>query len=281
MLSVPSALLIFLSSNTHLYAIMDFLKRVLSSFGRQNYRRPNALEFSPFAKLPPELILSIAAFLPPITTACFSLYCTPIYLLLASKGQKTLRENWEFDYSSDFLARLEQDLPNHIACESCKKFHAIKHVKSHIESKHYNSSRSISISWCWETDRKFNTMHYIHPGFSFTVFQMAMKLYRQRADCSYLLDLLSLKTRTVYNRGDIEHVTALSRIFHGWLLVRKHSLFPVHPPKDSPSNDSYSPHARFFVCPHLGEASWKLLDRGRVSSNGNCRSGMQSKLLYK
>jgi hypothetical protein len=106
-------------------------------------------------------------------------------------------------------------------------------------------------------------MHYIHPDFSFTVFQMAMKLYRQRANCSYLLDLLSLKTRTVHNRGGIEHVTALSRIFHGWLLVRKHSLFPVHPPKDGPSNDSSSPRARFFVCPHLGEASWKLPDRGR------------------
>ena len=56
-------------------------------------------------------------------------------------------------------------------------------------------------------------------------------------------------------------MNAESRIFDGQLLVRKHSIFPVYVPKDGPSNASYSPRARFFVCPHLGEASWKFIDR--------------------
>src|ERR1700726_249922 len=86
--------------------------------------RPSALETSPLGRLPFELIVCIARFLPPESVSLFSLCCWPIYSILGTQCLKSLGKDRPLDLY-EFLTLLERDLPNYISCYYCKKLHAV------------------------------------------------------------------------------------------------------------------------------------------------------------
>ena len=139
--------------------------------------RPAALELSELSKLPPELILHIARFLPPESTLSFSLCCRPIYITFGPQVFRNLAQNSQH---FEFLTLLARDLPNHVPCYYCKKLHAIEKAQQHIFSAYRDD-----ITWlpCWKANHNF-TFYHLHKNFSFTVFQMAMKRYRQEDSLS-------------------------------------------------------------------------------------------------
>jgi hypothetical protein len=226
---------------------MEFFKSFLLSFGLWRRPRPIALEFSVLAKLPPELIIYVAEFLPPISATSFSLCCTQVYSLIAAQYLGTRRDNKGFD-SFELLALLERDLPNHLACYYCRKFHEMKHAERYI---YYFGNP------CWIANLRLSVMWYIHWDFSFVVFQMVMKRHRQGADCSSLLDLLSWKERSYAYPRDFKRMTSLCRIVDGSLLVRSLLVFLVPPPTDVPFESS----SRFNICPHFYSAGAKVSDQ--------------------
>jgi hypothetical protein len=223
---------------------MELLKSFLSS-PRIWRRRRDALRSSILAKLPPELIIYIAEFLPPIAATSFSLCCRPIHFLLGINYRKLCcGENFD---TFKLLEVLERDLPDHIACYDCKKLHAIKDAKRHIYSNRYflirPRGRPIPLCWMANLDREVDS--YIDPGFCFTVFQMAMKRHRQGADPSPLLDLM-LSKNEMYK--DWSRTTGLHHIVDGSLLVRVQTVFQVNHASIKP----FLSQTGFRICPHFG-----------------------------
>jgi len=235
---------------------MDFFKSTLALLGLSHRVRPRpiALESSVLSKLPLELILYIARFLPPGSASSFSLCCRPIYFTLGNQYLKALEENEQLDRYK-FLTLLERDLPNHIACYYCKKLHTISKAHRHLYSNRYYSGASCYLS-CWMADLELSTCLWIHYDFSFIVFQMAMKLHRQGLDCSKLLNLLSYKTETRFRPGYVEQCTALAQIVAGSLFIREQRIFIIPPTHPIPI--PLAPE--FVICPHFRFISAESFD---------------------
>jgi hypothetical protein len=88
-----------------------------------------------------------------------------------------LKENGQLHHRYGLLMLLERELPDHIACYYCKKLHAIKKAHRYVSSLEARS-HTVSLSSCLMDDFERFTHLYIYEGFSFTIFQMAMKLHR-------------------------------------------------------------------------------------------------------
>ena len=117
-LSKTSSILVdFIDHPKYSFSQMDFFKSIHSLLGvsRRPRPRPFPLESSALSKLPLELILHIARFLPPDSAPSFSLCCQPIYFILRTQYLKALEENEQLDRYK-FLTLLERELPNYIAC---------------------------------------------------------------------------------------------------------------------------------------------------------------------
>jgi hypothetical protein len=124
-----------------------------------------------------------------------------------------------------FLNLLERDLLDHIHCQECSKFHTIKKAHRYLYPK---ISRCCSLK-CWASDCEWKTGLYIHEDFSSTIFEMVKKRYRQGLNCSDLLRLLSLKTKTHFRQGYVEQQSALAKIVDGNLLIREQKRFVLPP----------------------------------------------------
>jgi hypothetical protein len=85
---------------------------------------------------------------------------------MATQYLKTGQDHKNFD-SFKFLALLERDLPNHVACYHCERLHAIEHAKRHIYSNRYYIGRSTP--QCWKANLRLSTERYVHWDFSFIV----------------------------------------------------------------------------------------------------------------
>ncbi len=229
---------------------MDFFKSIFSLLGLSSRPRPIALELSALGKLPPELIIHVASFLPFDSAPSFSLCCRPIYFTLGTQYLKALEnEQW---HRYKFLTLLERELPNYIACYYCKKLHAISKAHGHLYPNRCTSH--------WIADIEHWIECLVLPEFSFTVFQMTMKVHRQGHDCSKFLNLLSLKTKTNSQLGYVEQSTALAQIVAGSLLLREQKIFMIPPTQSIPWD------FLFFVCPHL--TSRGILDQyGNINQN--------------
>jgi hypothetical protein len=93
----------------------------------------------------------------------------------------------------------------------------------------------------------------IHFAFTFTVFSMTMKLYRQGLDPSRLLKLMSGESEKYYNYAHIvEKRTALSKIVAGSMFIREQRKFmasPTHPV-------AIPEYAVVRICKHINVAEW-------------------------
>lgn len=156
------------------------LPTAMLSLGMLRFRikRPTP-DSSTIGKLPPELLLRIATYLPPTSAGALSLCSKRLYALLAIPYLKCQHGHSPFS-TAEFLCLLETGLPNHIVCYYCDKLHAIKHLRRHIK---YATRCDVKVNELMRT--------YIHPRFSYVIFQMAMKRHRQGLDHSSLLNLLS------------------------------------------------------------------------------------------
>lgn len=228
---------------------MDFLKSLLLSLINnllhRHRKRPDALEFSILAKLPLELLVLIAEFLPLASAVTFSLSCRPLYSLIGTKYLKRAKQDTKSFDPYALLALLQRDLPDLLACHYCKKLHAIKHASRFLDSSKYYKG--------WIRRPKPICVHanyrrtlYIHPDFSSTIFRMAMKRHRQGADCSSLLNLLSCEWRIFYHAKHIGKVNTECRIVQNSLLVRNQSVFPVQPRQSV----EFLFESGFLICSH-------------------------------
>jgi hypothetical protein len=271
-------------------AAMDFFKKAFSWVGLRAPPppRPNALEFSTLSNLPMEIILQISRLLPPESAASFSICCRPVYFALGTQYLEDLRpmEGSTRLHRERLLKLLERDLPDHIICGFCKKFHAINKARRHL---HSNSDYFNHLK-CWKADYESITSLYIHEEFSSSVFEMAMKRYRQGSEYSDLLDLLSLKTTTHFRHGYVEQRTAAAKLIDGSLVVREQKIFmiPATQPIPFPWDASFviCPHISFFIIEDLNRylrdirvSDWKIqkgyLNGERVVRCRYCRSEYQ------
>jgi hypothetical protein len=118
-----------------------------------------ALQSSLLGRLPPELIHYLAEFLPLASAATFTICCRPMKIILWNVYLEALQENVVAQYK--FIALLELVGPDHIARVCCTRLHTM----------HDSTGPT-----CPEADWPGL---YIHEDFSSTIFQMAMKRYRQ------------------------------------------------------------------------------------------------------
>lgn len=209
--------------------------------------RPIALESSLLGCLPLELIIYIAQFLPPESTLSFSLCCWPIYSILKSQYTKIIKDDQELN-RYEFLALLERDLPGYILCYHCRTLHAIK--KAHQYSyEHWRWHHKGNMLPCCKADFVESSYFYIHPAFSVTAFQMAMKLYRQGLDHSKLLKLLSYHSDTYADHtcSTVEKCNVTSKIVAGYMIIREQRRFmiPSALPVVMPTR------IIFAICPHI------------------------------
>ena len=217
---------------------------VVSVLKARTLNRPDALVSSILAKLPSELIICIAEFLPPIAATCFSLCCRHIYSLLAIQCRERYRNEKNFD-TFELLEVLERDLPGHISCYRCKKFHAIKHAERHIRP--YNNSLPEK-TFRWLIGVQFSISSSSNNVFGIVAFQMAMKRHRQGADSSPLFNpIFPSGSRIDNNWNGHSKETLLHRIVNGSLLVRNQTVFQVDYASDKP----FLSKSAFQNCIHL------------------------------
>jgi hypothetical protein len=225
---------------------IKFIKRILSRLRLWYQPRPNALESSFIGKLPPEIILYIREFLPHASAAAFSLCCTSLCSILGADAFAAIKDGDELETMREYLALLERDLPNHLACFYCSKLHSIKEARSYRRSSNYRCRwNGTGPPQCWEADLHLGTFSYIHWDFSYIVFQMAMKRYRQGLDFTGLLRLLCKRVVTQTQREYTHQTSAQARIVAGRLLVRTQEIFVY-----SAQQMWLTFAPQFTICPH-------------------------------
>ncbi|CZR54601.1 uncharacterized protein PAC_04485 [Phialocephala subalpina] len=185
--------------------------------------RPTALEVSSLGRLPPELISAILRYLDPEEAISFTLSCRPFYFMLR---QRTLFRSHKLSSRNrgKFLTLLEKDLPNHVACTYCYKFHAIATASRHLPSNRQRKSQGPSLP-CWQFDESTRIDTLICCQASSTIFSMLMKTHRQGHDTSYLLGLLRSPVITIERKRYAEQIDASFRIVNNSLLFREQRRF--------------------------------------------------------
>ncbi|KAL3421776.1 hypothetical protein PVAG01_05932 [Phlyctema vagabunda] len=99
-------------------------------------------------------------------------------------------------------------------------------------------------------NEKVRTARYIHPDFSFTVFRMIMKRYRQGNDGEKLLGLLAYQSGAVMEGAQVKQVIATPKIVGGRLLMRLQTAYVV-PPKGAAQ--TYLLSRNLLKCPHTNQ----------------------------
>jgi hypothetical protein len=197
--------------------------------------RRSGLEFSILGQLPPEILREISSHLSLASAASFAMSCSSMSSITGTQHRHDLRKDDQEEELREFLSLLERDLPDYISCYDCKKLHTAD------ETRH-NAQRLLPFGQaapCLEGDPSGITGHYLHHGFSFATFQMAMKRHRLGLDCADHLRLLSFPTER-YGWTILFNVTAQARIVDGRLLLRIEKQ--LGPPRDS---------CLQLICPHL------------------------------
>ena len=208
-----------------------------------------------FECLPVELILQVAAWLPPSSAALLSLCSHKLHEML---GPSSLRElNRSDPYHNEqalLLQALDRDVPGTLHCFACKKLHVLfrRHEDGLGAEELY---KRVSEGRCLICDGTYNyrTVETYHAGFKFEHFQMAMKLYRR----GLLADAKAFLTRSAFLQPARGRMTSLPsykglyffepRFVNGTISVRAQSwiFFPSE-------QSAIMPRKQYTtVCAHL------------------------------
>lgn len=133
---------------------------------------------------------------------------------------------------------------------------------------------------CWKERERDGG--YLHPDFSFAVFQIAMKHYHQGRDYSNLLKVLSRNTRVSPNNDYIWQCKSLAQIVAGSLLFRDQTIIGIPPSKQ---NEGFSgirigPHIRISSKGPLYHKDATEVIRAKYQSYARCRSEGGSVIVY-
>lgn len=180
-----------------------------------------ALKYSPLARIPVELIQHIDLYLTPASRAAFSLCCS---LILSALGSGHLKELKGWD-RYDFLVLLERDLPQYIACDSCKRLHSTKKPHDYDWTELENRYLDADFRPCFSSDENLRTRKYIHRSFSYPLFRMAMKRHRQGEDIDSLRKILSPKALTwSCNEISLQRSWLARIVDRSFLVIREQTI---------------------------------------------------------
>jgi len=223
------------------------LKKILKVFripSPDRVRKP-ALVDSALGKLPAELFLEIADFLPPESIACFALSCRVICDILGVQCFAAVKQDPSTCYA--FLSQLEVDMPDVVTCRPCLRFHAMSNATSYRYRRRNQLCRSEDLAAFIPF-----TLHY---EFSSTVMQMAMKRSRQGLNVQSLLALLEMTPRQIHVVPLVCHGQSDVKIVNGHLLFRK-----LHRVELLAGTDLRLPsRLNVRVCPHFSITPSKAL----------------------
>lgn len=227
----------------------------------------------------PELIYRIIQPLPLESAAALSLTCRYLYYLLKEKYLDPLwqpisvpprllypapRDYPRANYSLALL--YERDLPNHIACFHCKRYHYIseetapqyilvsrpslygRHPKACINNYGFRQNAGSCISF------------YFAP----TLFFMAMKRYRQGQDYEMFLKLLSSKELRLFSSSIVEWNHSSVRIQGNRFLFRYQSISTPAPRRPITSRSFW----RKRICPHMEISAYPRSGHYHVCNTG-------------
>lgn len=211
----------------------------------QSEVNPSDLEFSHFLNLPPELILYIAKFLPPESSATLALSCSALYSCLNIQYLKPM-QHAENRVLNAFLLLLERDKPRHILCPDCYKFHP---MSSAIFYRRPNGAHANAppLKQCQSVEIAGDLPSTIHSEFSSTVFRITMKAHRQGYSTVESLKQLGYERKNVDHEGYVEQRSARAKIHDGKLLLREQRVFMIPISQKTP----LPWHGGIIICAHI------------------------------
>ncbi|KAH8802453.1 hypothetical protein F5884DRAFT_471749 [Xylogone sp. PMI_703] len=179
------------------------------------------------SKLPPEIICGIAKRLSPESAAILSLTCRYLFNTLEETCLRPLMKRRRTKDFYNFLILLEDEFPNHIACELCRCLHRVTKQEA---SQYMPKSRELDFPNChlktqWR--RRYDQDLYF---FSFIISRMALRQFRQgQNDVGYYLKLLSSKELRLCNVSTIEWSSSLAKICQNQLFIRRQTIWTPSP----------------------------------------------------
>jgi hypothetical protein len=221
---------------------------------------PNALDSSPLRRLSDRVILHIAEFLSPASKLTFCLTCRHVYSVIRTRhlGSAAVREAQSFvEARTRPWEVLELEYPDQLECYYCRDLHPIDKIHEYAylgagtkgpSSQQHNHLKDK----CWKMNHNVRTARFIHPNFSFTVFRMIMKRYRQRKDCNKLLEFLAYRSGAVMEGAQVKQVIATPKIVGDRLLMRLQTAYVISPKEPS---RMYLLTRNLLKCPHTNKRS--------------------------
>jgi len=227
--------------------------------GTEAQTRPNALESSPLRRLSNGIILHIAEFLPPASKLAFCRSCRHVYFVIEPRHLSSAGVYYEAQGLAEARRSppwevLELAYPEHLECYSCRDLHPMDKIHEYAYLEARTKGPSLQCDQCFKVDHRGHT--FIHPNFSFTVFRMVMKQYRQGKDCDKLLRFLAYRSAAVLDGAQVKQVIATPKIVGERLLMRVQTAYLI-PPK-GPSR-TYLLDRNLVKCPHTYK--WSLDNR--------------------
>ncbi|KAH8587416.1 hypothetical protein B0O99DRAFT_733537 [Bisporella sp. PMI_857] len=200
--------------------------------------RQNALESSPFGRLPNGVLLHIAEFLSTASKLALRRCCRHFSSVIRVQhldSSEARKPPWEV---------LELEYPDHLECYYCQDLHPMDKIHKYAYSE---ARSSLSLGRCGKINHRARTAKFIHPNFSFTVFRMLMKQYRQGKNCDKLLELLAYRSGAVREGAQVKQVIATPKIVNGKLFMRLQTTYVI-PPKEP--SQMYLLSRNLLKCPH-------------------------------
>jgi hypothetical protein len=219
---------------------MEFINSISSLLGKwlRPSNKPLAFESSALGRLPPELILHIAEFLPLESASSLSICCRPIYFILGTQYLNTLSKSYR--YRDEFLLLLVRDLPDHTVCDYCGKLHPIDQVLRQLYAHKWYDPQLDPLDYVrtdpyfsylhsWEQVDRIITPFMFHQNYSFSDLYTTIRPYNQGIDHSKLLHLLSYKTCTSRRFGLVKQYKWDARVVASSLLTREQTIWLLAP----------------------------------------------------
>ncbi|KAH8815342.1 hypothetical protein F5884DRAFT_174537 [Xylogone sp. PMI_703] len=243
------------------------------------------------SELPPELIYSIAKFLPLEAAAVLSLTCRDFNDILGKQFLQPLMKksgpSHAINSLDEFYAFLELmgiDYPNHVPCLPCRRLHRVT-VREAL--RYIPRSRD----WSQGAGEGCVMMHlykwrYLNESnwfFSRPIFRMTMKRLQQGRDYAKYLKLLSPKELRLCTGSTAEWTSSLAQIHGENLLLRRQTIWTPNPvDRDHDREWWFQPCAHTKITgigPGTISCYYITPDRTNIRDYDQCKKGIDGCIL--
>ncbi|KAJ5051622.1 uncharacterized protein L3040_001397 [Drepanopeziza brunnea f. sp. 'multigermtubi'] len=193
--------------------------------------------------LPTEVLEHVTRYLPPSSAQCFSMSCKKIRYIIGNQHMKELAKS--HDEWCELLELIAREMPYHVACRRCSRFHDIRDVSQYIENTYRHENKSPPC----------HLMHWGRATFSECIFAMMLKRRERGLQTSHHLKMLSGECDKVSSRADgffafptLHEIAAIPteiRLIDGSFLMRRRIIMPMRRRRWP-----YAISRRAF-CPHM------------------------------